>query len=397
MSQRNDQVFQLSLTEIAFTIAFILLLLLGYLVFKEQTDRKAAEDALKQVQGLERVTIALEQSKRELAATLRGSGVANPDEVISRLIAAEDARAERDLLRTQVDDLNAKLTALTELQKLLEATGGASKDSVASSEVASALALQSEIRKALEALSPPSQPERVNEAASQATSAPAPEASIRSHAADLGAASVQLSDAQKARRDKEVAALVRQALKTDAAFRQEARNQLRLDVKPGKEAQVVEEVVRAAKSYADLKDSGSNPDAIRKENADLRGQVAFLKNRLDARGGRDWPPCWADEEGKVEFLLSVDLRTESVLVSGAWPPRREADARALPGITELVKGPMSYQDFQSRVQGILDWSKRHDPQCRHYVYLRSLITDAVQSDRARLMVENYFYKAEVRR
>ena len=136
---------------------------------------------------------------------------------------------------------------------------------------------------------------------------------------------------------------------------------------------------------------------IRKENADLRGQVAFLKNKLDARGGRDWPPCWADEDGKVEFLFSVDLRSDTVAVSAAWPAKREADAKALPGVGELLAGPLSYQDFQASVQGVFEWSKRHDPQCRHYVYLRSSIGDAIQSDRARLMVENYFYKAEVRR
>ena len=50
MAQQNDQVFQLSLTEIAFTITFLLLLLLGYLVFKEQTERLAAEAKLEKVQ-----------------------------------------------------------------------------------------------------------------------------------------------------------------------------------------------------------------------------------------------------------------------------------------------------------------------------------------------------------
>ncbi len=378
MSQRNDQVFQLSLTEIAFTIAFILLLLLGYLVFKEQSDRKAAEEALQQVQGLERAKAAFEQAKAGLSASLQNAGVPNPDEVISRLVAADEARAEHDRLKTQVDDLNAKLTALTELQKLVESATDSGRQGVAASEVMSALALQSEVRNALDSASQPDK-------SSDAPSAPAP------------TPPKQLGEAEKSKRDKEAAARVRQAIRTDTAFRQQVKDQLRVDVKPGQEPQTVAEVVQAAKRYGELAHAGLSPDVIRKENADLRGQVAFLKNKLDARGGRDWPPCWADEDGKVEFLFSVDLRSDTVAVSAAWPAKREADAKALPGVGELLAGPLSYQDFQASVQGVFEWSKRHDPQCRHYVYLRSSIGDAIQSDRARLMVENYFYKAEVRR
>ena len=69
----------------------------------------------------------------------------------------------------------------------------------------------------------------------------------------------------------------------------------------------------------------------------------------------------------------------------------------MPGIGELLVGPHSNQDFLSRIQGIFNWSRHQDPECRHYVQIKSAIADAVQSDRARLMVENFFYKTEVRR
>ena len=49
------------------------------------------------------------------------------------------------------------------------------------------------------------------------------------------------------------------------------------------------------------------------------------------------------------------------------------------------------------MQGVFDWSRSQKPECRHYVALRSTIADAVQSDRARLMVERFFYKSEVPR
>ena len=72
MAQQNDNIFQLSLTEIAFTITFILLLLLGYLVFKEESARLAAEAALAEVQKFEQATTALNTAKSTLTSALQG-------------------------------------------------------------------------------------------------------------------------------------------------------------------------------------------------------------------------------------------------------------------------------------------------------------------------------------
>lgn len=392
MAQRNDQVFQLSLTEIAFTIAFILLLLLGYLVFKEESLRKAAEAELAKVQSAEGATAALEAAKVAIKAALQGTGVGSPDEVITKLIAVEDVRAERDRLKKRVEDLDAKLTALEELRKRLEEAGHAGRPDVISDEVTTALALQDQIRKAIEDAesAPPAASAPGGAASTTATKATKPAAGASS-TTDTG------SSASRARRDAEALAKVRQAIAATGELKKQLKTQLNKDLPPGQEAQTVRDVVSAAKGYGELAKAGANPEQIRRENSDLRGQVAFLKNRLDARGGRDYPPCWADETGKVEFLFSVELKPDTVVVTPAWPPRREAAARALPGMAELLAGPHSNQDFVNRIQGIFNWSRQQDPECRHYVQLRSSIADAVQSDRARLLVESFFYKTEIRR
>lgn len=377
MARSNDQVFQLSLTEIAFTIAFILLLLLGYLVFKEQSDRLAAEAALAKVHTAERATEALNTAKSALATALQKSGTSNPEDIITRLIAAEETRAERDRLKQQVEDLDAKLTALTELQNELEKVAKSDRPDVTKDEIASALILQEKILKAIKQESskevPPSEKTVLTEPASSVP--PSKERDI-----------------------KEALNLVTQAITATGEFKKQLKEQFDKELVPGKEAQTVQEVVSAAKSFGELAKGGANPVAINKENSDLRGQVAFLKNRLDARGGRDFPPCWADESGKVEFLFSIVTKPDSVVVSQAWPASRENAARVLPGIDEiLAAGNHSNRDFVSRIQGVFNWSKKQDPECRHYIQLKSSISDAVQSDRARLMVENYFYKVEARR
>lgn len=316
MAQRNDQVFQLSLTEIAFTVAFMLLLLLGYVVFKEQNDRKAAEANLAKVQSAAQKIAALNTAERELASALSKAGVANPDAVISQLITATQTRDERDSLKKRVDDLDAKLTALEQLRRDVEKAAAVRRPDVTRDEVESALALQDEVRKSLP------------------TERPAPETS-----------------------------------------RQEQN-----------------------KAFAErLKQAIAATNEVKKENSDLRGQLAYLKNRLDARGGRDYPPCWADEAtGKVQTLFAVEVKPNVVIVDPEWVATREADARALPGLDKVLSGsPHSYANFVIGIQGI--FRRSQTMKCRHYVVLKSSISDAVQSDRARLMIENYFYKIEVRR
>jgi hypothetical protein len=411
VTQSNDQVFQLSLTEIAFTIAFILLLLLGYLVVKEQIERKAAEAELAKVQSSERATQALDAAREALRAALQGTGVGSPDEVVTRLVAAEDARAERDRLKKQVEDLDAKLTALEELRKRLEEAASSSRPGIARDEVSAALALQDQVRKALEEADTAPPPARQPTASAPLAAPSGTSSSLDTTARRAAAASAtrpsalresssKSDDSSKTSRDRqrdaETLARVRQAIAATGEFRKQLKAQLNRELAPGKETETVRDVVAAAKGYGELAKAGVNPEQIRKENSDLRGQVAFLKNRLDARGGRDYPPCWADESGKVEFLFAVEVKPDLVVVTAAWPPRREA-ASHLPGMAEVLAGPHSNQQFVNRIQGIFNWSKSQDPECRHYVQLKSSISDAVQSDRARLMVENFFYKTEVRR
>lgn len=362
MAQKNDQIFQLSLTEIAFCIVFILLLLLGYLVIKEQEERRRAEEALAQVHSADVSKRQFDDARAALVAELGKAGKASPDEVITKLVEAQKLREERDNLRRQVEDLDAKLTALMELQQLLEQSAG-EKSAIAQSEVATALAIQAAVRRELGE----------------------PEANPSRKTADAGDALTSPLNA------------VIQAIATTKALRAEVKSKLGLEPNPMTEGQTVVDIVDAAKNFGEMTQGGVNAGGLRKENSDLRGQVAFLKRRLDARGGRDYPPCWADESGKVEFLYAIELRSDSVVVTPAWPAKRETDAKALPGLSTTLAEPHTYSNFVSSIRGVFNWSKAQDPECRHYVQLKSSIPDAVQSDRARLMVENYFYKVEARR
>jgi hypothetical protein len=347
---RSDQVFQLSLTEIAFTIVFILLLLLGYLVFKQQADRDAAVAALERARAMQREAGALDAARAKLRADLQAAGAAHPDDVITKLVEADDVRAERDRLKARVEDLDAKLSALIELRRALQ--DAAPGRGGAASAAEDALAFRHRVRQVL----------------AGGPSASAPRQPVPMVEDDIAI-------------DQRALAQVQRAFDDAGRWR----------------AQQAADAAEAADAAASGPHAAHGIDGLRRDNADLRGQVAFLNGRLNARGGLDFPPCWADAQGKVEFLFAIELRPDQVVVTPAWPARRDADARALPGLAAVLGTPMTLAGFPSRMKPLQDWSRRHDPECRHYVQLRSTIADAVRSDRARLMVEDVFYKVEARR
>ncbi len=294
---KGDQVFQLSLSEIAFTVAFLLLMLLGAMVFRAEEARKAlgGADPVARADAAAasaaRDAQAAQAARASLKAALAGAGATDPDAMVTKLVDAENAKAREAVLRARIEDLDAQLSALAAVKPTAGASGGGS---------------------------------------------------------DTGRG-----------------------------------------IGPG----------TGTGMNAALADASPlSPDQLRQQNADLRGQVQFYKNRLgDAHGGLDYPPCWADANGKVQLLLAIQLTPEGAAITRAWPDARAADARALPDVAGLVGTTVPYAAFGARVQGLAAWARQQHPECRHYVALRSTLADAVQSDRARLLVENWFYKVEVRR
>jgi hypothetical protein len=391
VSKGSDQVFQLSLTEIAFTIAFILLLLLGYLVMRESEAKKEAEQALAKVQALDAAQQAFEEATTRLKQGLAGAGAANPDEIISRLVADAKAAAERDRLQVRVRDLEAQLSALAEVkQTVANATKEASKKETVD-RVMSALALQAEAEKIIEA-----DKGAASAPVSQPASAPAPTPAVM--AKGNSASEGIKGSAQRRPSAEETLAQVQRSLQVSAAVDRALKDAGAKPSPAGKEAEAVAGMVRVAQSLRGLEVSGKRVEAVLKENADLRGQMANLRNRFNAVGrGLDHPPCWADEAGNIEYLFNVELRQSVAIVTPAWPERRRQDAEKLPGVAELIGAPVNAERFRTASRPILDISKRQDPECRHFVVLNNTIESRREADQARWMVEEFFYKREARR
>jgi len=366
VSKRSDQIFQLSLTEIAFTIAFILLLLLGYLVSRETSARQIAEQKLAKVQELEIAQKSFDEASKRLQEGLAGTGIVNPEEIISNLIANAKAEAERDRLLIKVQDLEAVVSSLSEVKQMAsDAASGAGMNAVVD-RVVSALAMQAEVEDAIDLANK----EGLSNA-DKRLERPTPEQAR----AEVRRAIEVMSAIDKALRDADAQALP-----------------------AGNEAETVASMIQAAQSLRSLDGTNKGVQTVLKENADLRGQMANMRKKFDAIGrGLDHAPCWTDEAGNIEYLFKVELDEGSIVVLPDWPDRRSKDAAQLPGVSELTSGPLSPERFRSASKLILDIGKRQDPQCRHFVKIDNKIEARRQADQARLMVENFFYKLEIGR
>jgi hypothetical protein len=356
VSKKTDQIFPTSLSEIAFILVFLLMVLMGFLLIEESKAKEIAVRELastRKSQKVEEIKKSFEEAKEEFSRALEMGGHPKPEEVLTKLRSAVEDRAERDELRHKVRDLDERLTALTALRARVEAAAGESGRKVERAEVESALALQEQVR----AISP--------------------------HSATNGSNMV---------------AQVKQAIDVAETLRAQLREQLGRTVSAGEEKIAVRDVIAAAKSYEEFSKNKTSANVLKRENSDLRGQLAYVSRQLNAKGGLDHAPCWADEKGKIEYLFTVETRPDGYLVHKAWLPHREQDARALPGIDHaLSENVMSAPTFAATMQPVLNWSKKQEPECRHFVYLTTTVSDADSRDTARKVVEGFFYKLESKR
>lgn len=306
LPKKNDQVFQLSLTELAFTLVFLLLLLCGWIVASQKMDfdRKEAANRNLIIEAKE-LKVEAERTLAEVQAVL-SSQVTNPEAAVSELRKCSRRETENEVLRAQLANQGTKLTALVAVDEALKSKAGSEE-------------LQKEVEEAL-------------------------------------------------------------AFKK--AYQEKTGKALRRDEVEKLAAQCAE---------AETKISG-----IAKDNQNLRGQVAFMGKQVAAvKGTKGFglPPCWVDAEGKVQRLFSVEVTEQGLIVRPGWPPERTADANNLPNINAALanESVQSISAFRMGVTPILDWSKKQDPECRHYASIgvsATTVNVSVAGDNA---VNDYFY------
>lgn len=347
MSRKNDQVFNLSITEIWMVLAFILLLLTGWQVWKLTNEKRSLEQKIAGLNDLSEREKAIDEATVALKVKLKHLGIKNPEEVVAKLIDASKARDESERLKVLLTQKDEHLAVLAPIDKALDESGSKDKGEDAKRLVLETLMSYEQLKRLVadptKDVKPTDVVKRVEE----------------------------LSTIEKA---------VRDALKTDSI--------------PSIEQ--VQKIVKDAMAYADAEKSGLNPVALQKANSDLKGQLQFLNNKLNRGKGGDLPPCWVDSAGKPEMFLTVFLKDDNLTFEPAWPASRLPDAQALPGFDDLMANTSrGYDDFVRSTSAIKALGEKNE--CRYFVRLTSLIQSAPISDRRRIQIERNFYKIETRR
>ena len=347
MSQKNDQVFNLSITEIWMVLAFILLLMTGWQVWKLTADKKELEQQVSSYHSFDEREKALSRATESFKTQLAQMGIKNPDEVISKLVDASKAQDESDRLKVLLTQKDDQLASLAAIDKALEESGSKDKGKDAKRLILETLMSYDQLKKLVA--------DPANEA--QPTD-------IVKRIAEL----------------KKIEQIVKASLSSEG----------------DPTADRVEKLAKDAQAYAATERDGLNPAALQRANSDLKGQVQYLTNKLNRGKGGDYPPCWVDSAGKPEMFLTVFTKDDRLTFEPAWPSSRLADAQALPGFADLMATTTrQYDDFLRATQAIKALSVKNE--CRYFVRLTSQIESAPLSDRRRIQVESNFYKIETKR
>lgn len=314
-----DQVFQLSLTELAFTIIFLLLLLAAWLVGEKDAKIVGLEKSNEEVQrraetaekGNEKAKRELEESKamlEEIKQLLASNEYHNSDEIITAL---QKQAVQTDQITRQmqyIHDLEDKLTALASIAEAINKAGEGANMSNANTYINVSVRLRDALEKALG--------------------------------------------------------------KT---------------IESGSESTIATELTSALK----------NSESLDSDNTNLRGQISFVQQQLALQGKKGFglAPCWVNDVGKVEKLFDVTVSDDGLIVQSAWPATRQAQALVLPGIGQLINTDKVFtiEQFKEHANPILEWSKRQDPECRHYALVIVSTESAEVSTIGGNAVEEFFY------
>lgn len=315
--KRNDSVFQLSLTELAFTLVFLLLLLSGIKLVVSDRDKREAEKKVDKIQAqIDKCNT--ENSKKnacdKIDQILNRQGIVNPNELISAMQRTEEKERENHEFKKKIEDLDAQLTAMQAIKDVIN------KSSNVNSDVSKYLQSAAKFKAAYEKFSG----EEVNEG-------------------DEGKIAMNL-----------------------------ARNQT----------------------------DGNKLIKSEKDLSNCNGKLTYCTEKF-IKSGFGLPPCWTDKAGKqIHYLFEVEIRTDGLMVTKAWPSEREDDALQLPNIGSLTPDHLqSLATFKENARGIFLESKQSTPahpECRHYVIMKKSaeLTDINGFNRLRLGVEDYFYKLD---
>lgn len=165
-------------------------------------------------------------------------------------------------------------------------------------------------------------------------------------------------------------------------------SELGISLTPGQEASLIHHVVDTQLKPAM---QATHADDTRASGTEvLRAQINLLSARLEAQGDTFKLPCWFDEAGKVQFLLNIELqRNGRVVVTRAWPTARNADARAIRDLDNLLAqgNAVPYNTFIANARQLA----QRNGQCHYSVQVKDQLRNGKRSEDIHQEIETVFH------
>lgn len=109
-------------------------------------------------------------------------------------------------------------------------------------------------------------------------------------------------------------------------------------------------------------------ESEKRENDRLKGQLANTRNKLAATGkGNDPPPCWADENGKQQYIFDIAATSNGMKVRQHPVEERVEDRKELPLSGVIYEDEIPPDAFLKMMKPVFDWSVKND--CRFWVLI----------------------------
>ncbi|MDR2208426.1 MAG: hypothetical protein LBE22_05585 [Azoarcus sp.] len=357
MYRGGDSVFKLSLIGIAFIFICFLLIMFSRMYTSVDVARKEALNKLDTLQKdatLPLTQQVFESAQKDLQDRLSEMG-ADPEKVISSLLDKSKIEAELAAEKKRVQELGVQLAGLTEIRKMLTK---ASRTPVLDGTSIETLASAIELRTRLEQEFMPSQ----------------------------GATSLT---------DSEIASRALAAINFKRNIETLVEKELGLPLVPGQEPAWEQWLLTSSdlfKPALDKLTANTTGSAPRRAGGSttLLAQIEFLRTRLETHGDKTTPPCWYDNQGKVQFLFTIELFGNHVTVKPAWLPAREASALAIPGIRQLLttNDQLYDNDFKNRAGKVAEHSGK---QCRYSVQVIDRLRSGKHSEEVHKELEALFH------
>ena len=129
------------------------------------------------------------------------------------------------------------------------------------------------------------------------------------------------------------------------------------------------------------------------DNKTLLGQNKYLLRKAKGNG-LDHPPCWADQDGKPQYIYWMTILPGGIKTSAYdWPQNREDELKNIPGSKSIISETITpLKEFRKLAKPILDWSKKN--KCRHFVRIIDGKTTKKEYKNSTFTIEHFFYKYE---